>query len=269
MTSKAIQPGKGQDYWTAALLTAHVLALFAGFTILAEVFSFPEVLRLPAEARLAQFSAAAHIIIPTYWMLAMTGFSQILIAVLVGQSFSAEVRTLAMLSLIFGVLTGFGQALGFGRWAILVPWLAERMADPATSAAGREMLSLIEGSFNRYAGMLVGEHLSNIAWGFWLSFTGLAILKSNLFDRRLGFAMLLLGPVLWVLASEQLGYSSPVLGLLTDFGFPLLALIHFGLAWQFIRRKGEDKAPDLGVVAGGVGVLLYAGMIWPVISGQV
>lgn len=259
---------KTSDYWTGFLLVAHILVLFTGFTLLAQIFDFPEVLRLSAEERLARFAAASSMIIPTYWALAMTGFSQILISVLLAQSLSRETPRLAQLSLVSGVVTGFGQAMGFGRWAILVPWLAERMADPATSTTGRETIALLEGAFNRYAGMLVGEHLSNIAWGLWLAFTGLAILQGRGFDRRLGAAMVILSPLMWLLASEQLGFASPVMTWLTDYGFPLLALIHFGLAWQLIRRSPDDEAGRLGVLAYAIGAVLYVAMIWPVLSGQ-
>jgi len=259
---------KTSDYWTAFLLVAHILVLFTGFTLLAQIFDFPEVLRLSADERLARFAAASSIIIPTYWALAMTGFSQILISVLLAQSLRGGAPKLAQLSLVFGVVTGFGQAMGFGRWAILVPWLAERMADPTTSTTSRETIALLEGAFNRFAGMLVGEHLSNIAWGLWLAFTGLAILRARRLDRRLGGAMVILSPLMWLLASEQLGFASPVMTWLTDYGFPLLALIHFGLAWQLIRRPSDQEASDLGMLAYVIGAVLYAGMIWPVLTGQ-
>jgi hypothetical protein len=252
------------DRLTALVLVAHIAAMFAGFTILADVFQFPDVLRFPADERLALFRAHRDVIVPVYWMLAMTGFSQIFIAVLLKRDLAGNA---AMLGLVFGVVAGFGQAMGFGRWAVLAPWLAERMADPALSEAGRETVALIEGAFNRYAGMLVGEHLSNIAWGFWLFFTGVAIRAGGVFDRRVGAAMMWLSPLFGVLAAEQLGLEGPILGILTDFGFPLLALIHFGLAWQLLRRKDGGPAPRLGIGAAAAGAALYAAMVWPAVAG--
>lgn len=257
---------KRHDRWTAFLLAGHILLLFAGFTILAAAFEFPDVLRLPAAERLALFQAGRTLIVPTYWMLAMTGITQVLLSVLLYRTLGAA-GTAGLLALVFGVLTGFGQAMGFGRWAILVPWLAERMADPVTTEAGREAIALIEGAFNRYAGMLIGEHLSNICWGFWLFFTGLAVRRGGLLDERIGRAMMVLSPLMWVLAAEQLGFEGPVLSLLTDFGFPLLALIHFGLAWQILRRPQGGAAAPLGAVAAIVGIALYVGMVWPAVAG--
>ncbi|MBX3487807.1 DUF4386 family protein [Parvibaculum sp.] len=258
---------KTHDRWTALLLAGHIVLLFAGFTILAAVFDFPEVLRLPAPERLALFQDGQSVIMPTYWMLAMTGITQVLLTVLLWRTLGPAAGTAATLALVFGILTGFGQAMGFGRWAILIPWLAERMADPSTTEAGHEAIALMEGAFNRYAGMLVGEHLSNICWGFWLFFTGLTVRRSGVLDARIGRAMMALSPLMFILAAEQLGFEGPILGLLTDFGFPLLALVHFALAWQILRRPEGAAAQPLGIGAGVAGVVLYVAMIWPAIAG--
>tara|TARA_R110002074_G_scaffold315972_1_gene486396 strand:- start:2198 stop:3037 length:840 start_codon:yes stop_codon:yes gene_type:complete len=261
----ALTPSGLGDQLTALLLFAHIAAMFAGFTLLADVFQFPDVLRYPAAERLALFRAHQSEIVPVYWMLAMTGFSQVLISVMLTPRLGAAGRDAARLALVFGVIAGFGQAMGFGRWAILVPWLAEQMADPSLSDAGREAVGLIEGAFNRYAGMLVGEHLSNIAWGFWLFFTGVAVRQGGLFDRRVGGAMMWLSPLFGLLAAEQLGLEGEILGVLTDFGFPVLALLHFALAAQLLWRNADTAAKPLGWFAGIVGAGLYAAMVWPVV----
>tara|TARA_R110000868_G_scaffold27716_2_gene104846 strand:- start:1065 stop:1886 length:822 start_codon:yes stop_codon:yes gene_type:complete len=271
-SSLTAPPSRLGDRLTAFILIAHIAAMFAGFTLLADVFQFPDVLRYPAAERLALFRAHQSEIVPVYWMLAMTGFSQVLISVLltprlVEGGLGANGRDAARLALVFGVVAGFGQAMGYGRWAILVPWLAEQMADPTLSDAGREAVGLIEGAFNRYAGMLVGEHLSNIAWGFWLFFTGVAARQGGMFDRRVGTAMMMLSPLFALLAAEQMGFEGEILGVLTDFGFPVLALLHFALAAQLLRRKAGAAARPLGWLAAIVGVGLYAAMVWPVVAG--
>ena len=263
----ASAPSRLGDRLTAFILVAHIAAMFTGFTLLADVFEFPDVLRYPAAERLALFRAPQREIVPISWMLAMTGFSQVLIAVLLTPRLGAAGRDAARLALVFGVIAGFGQAMGFGRWAILVPWLAEQMADPALSDAGREAIGLIEGAFNRYAGMLVGEHLSNIAWGFWLFFTGVAVRQGGLFDRRVGGAMMWLSPLFGLLAAEQLGFKGAILGVLTDFGFPVLALLHFAMAAQLLRREAGKAARPLGWMSAVIGLVLYAAMVWPVVAG--
>ncbi len=126
-----------------------------------------------------------------------------------------------------------------------MPYLAEQMADPTISAFAKEMIGLIEGSFNRYAGMLVDEHLSNLAMGFWLFFVGLGIRKSGVLDRRLGTMAVVLSPILFILAVEHMGYAESALALITTFGLPLLAILQFGLAWSLIQRNGLASAPKI------------------------
>lgn len=86
MTGSMTTPGGQVHRWTAALIVVHLVALFAGFTVLAAVFQFPEVLRLPAVERLALFRREQAVVQPTYWLLALTGLSQVAIAVLVDWS---------------------------------------------------------------------------------------------------------------------------------------------------------------------------------------
>ncbi len=251
-------------YLTAALfLVLHIVLLFGGFTLLAIEFQFPDVLRLPTEERLALFRDNQPVIVATYWGLTMSGFTQVFAAVFLSLALRPYRGGLVTLVLIFGTITGIGQAMGFGRWAILMPYLAERKADPTISEGAKEMIGLIEGSFNRYAGMLVGEHLSNISMGFWLFFTGLAVRKSGVLDARLGTMAVLVSPLLFVLAAEQMGYAESTLSHITNYGLPLLAILHFGLAWQLVRRRGLTPAPQLGLGFAAVATILYAAMAAP------
>lgn len=266
MVNSTLPRERNFDRLLALLLVADIVAMFAGFTVLADAFHFPQILRASADERLALFRAHRASIVPTYWMLAMTGIALVFISVLLARSLGPKAGSASRLVLAFGVVAGFAQATGFGRWAILVPWLADRMADPSLSDTGRETIALIEGAFNRYAGMLIGEHLGNICWGFWLFFTGMAIRRSGAVDRRIGSAAMLLSPLFGLLAAEQLGFDGAILGLLTDFGFPLLALIHFALAWQLVRRHDDAPAPPLGLPSALTGTVLYAAMIWPALG---
>ena len=253
----------------AAISFLHVAMMFAGFTILADSFNFPDILRDPAVVRLALFAADQTLIQGTYWMLAMTGITQILFTVLFVQSFpqnrSPGLSTLLMLTLIFGVLTGFGQAMGFGRWAILIPYLADQLLNGGADAA---TIALLEGAFNRYAGMLVGEHLSNIAWGIFFISAALAVLVSTTFDRRIAIIGIIGTPLFFVLAAEQLGLDGPILPLITDFGFPVLAIWHFAIAWSALRfDRAEWTGPRLGAGFWVMMAIVYGAMIWPAIAG--
>ncbi|MCP4380995.1 MAG: DUF4386 domain-containing protein [Hyphomicrobiales bacterium] len=250
------------DRATAILLVLHIVAMFGGFMVLGPAFEFPDVLRYPAEERFTIFSENQSVIRPTYWVLTMTGMTQILISVLLYHVVRAQSQTVATLSLVFGTLAGFCQALGFGRWVILIPYFVAEAADPEKA----QMAAMLEGAFNHYAGMLVGEHLANICWGVWLASICVAFLKATNINRSLAWFGVALSPFLFLLAGEQIGVSGDVLDPLVDFGFPLLAVWHILLAVQLWRRNGAIGFAAMGRGAWITGGVLAAGMIAPALA---
>lgn len=256
--------------FAAFFLVLHIVILFSGLSVLPVLdgaFQFPDVLRLPALERLALFPDHQDTILPAYWALTLSGFTQVFAATFLALALRPYTGVLTTLALVLGTVAGLALVLGFGRWAVLMPYLAEQMADPNISDGARDIIGLIEGSFNGYAGLLVGEHLSYIAMGFWLLLAGLGIRRSGVLDARLGLLAIVSSPVLFLLAAEQLGYASNVLTLITDFGLPLLAIIHLGLAWQLVRRKNLEPAPELGAGFVVVAVVAYGAMVAPMFVG--
>jgi hypothetical protein len=250
------------DRATAVVLILHIVAMFAGFAVLGAVFEFPEVLRYPAPERFAIFAENEAIIRPTYWVLTMTGITQILISVLLYHVVRAQSQTAATLSLIFGTLAGFCQALGFGRWVILIPYFVTETAFPEKA----QMAAMLEGAFNHYAGMLVGEHLANICWGVWLASICVVFLRGTNISRALAGFGLALSPLLFLLAGEQIGVSGDVLDPLVDFGFPLLAVWHILLAVQLWHRNGAEEFAGMGRAAWVSGGALAAALIAPALA---
>lgn len=139
--------------WVALL---HVALISAGFLILAASFQFPEILRESAQTRLALFTQSQGTIVPAYYMMGMTGLTQIALAVLLHRAFAAPQSALLLLALVAGVLGGAFQAMGFLRWPIAIPYLAQAMAH-ATTPEAQATVALLEGTLNRYAGMVVGS----------------------------------------------------------------------------------------------------------------
>lgn len=204
----------------AATILVHVLVLYAAFALLAAVFQFPDVLRRSAAERLEMFQQAAALVRPTYWVLALTGFTQIAMAVFLFQSLRERGRTLPLFGLLFGVLAGVLQTLGFIRWVILIPYLARAMSDPRVPAETRQAITLVEGSFNRYAGMAVGEHVANLCLCLWTLSLALVMRRTPLFDRRLGTVGLILAATAFALALEPLELGTRALGRVVDVAFP-------------------------------------------------
>jgi hypothetical protein len=229
----------------AALVIVHILALIASFGVLGAAFEFPEVLRLSAADRLALYRANQGVIQPTYWVLAMTGFTQVAMAVLLCRSFERTTSPLLQLALVFGVLCGLLQMAGFIRWAILIPYLAELMVDADAQEAAT--LAIIEGVFNRYAGMALGEHAANVCLGVWTFGVGFSMRSSKLFDRRLAGWGMVLGVAAGILALEQLGIWPDLLGIVLDLVFPLWAVWLFAVAASLLRADPETgEGPALG-----------------------
>ena len=259
MTPPSLVP----QYRGAAIsIVAHVLALLAGFTLLSIAFEFPDILRQPAPYRLELYLRNQSTIQPAYWMLAMTGFTQMAMTIFLYRSFRDRDSAVLSFALVFGVLTGVFQTMGFIRWAILTPYLAAQMADPAASATTREAVALVEGAFNRYAGMALGEHTANICLGLWTGLLGIAMARAPLVDRRLAMGGVFVAPLAFVLALEQLGISGWLLEAVTLFGFPLWAVWLVLVAVSLLRTDGMSSLPPAmtwrTVLAGG---LLYCAMV--------
>jgi hypothetical protein len=252
----------------AVSIFLHVIALVVGFSVLAAVFRFPEVLRVTSFDRLSLYAARQSIVQPTYWVLAMTGFTQIAIAVFIHRSFRDRDASVLKFALIFGILAGILQTLGFIRWAILIPYLAERMSAPGITQTTRETIALIEGAFNRYAGMAIGEHTANICVGLWTLLLGVGMLRRPLFDRRLGWAGIVIGALAVTLALEQLGVAPALFGFVIDFGFPLWAvwLVVLGVSLLCTRHQ-QGQGPSLTWRTLVWSAALYVVLVLPSLTG--
>lgn len=242
-----------------AVAIIHVALLTAGFFALAPAFGFPDVLRAPAADRLTAFRAEQATIVAAYYAMALSGLTQVALAILAHRSLNARDTTLALGALVAGVLGGAWQAMGFIRWAITVPYLAEAMAGAQGSTA--ETVALMEGLLNRYAGMAVGEHLGFLGQGFWTLLFACAALASRLMPVLLGAVGAAFGVAFLIASLEQLGGPFAVFGQITT---PLTAawfawLLMSGVA---LARAGKsDKAP-FGALSLAALAILMGGLVW-------
>jgi hypothetical protein len=163
------------------------------------------------------------------------------------------------------VLGGAFQLMGFMRWPIAVPYLAEQMA-AATNDDVRSMVALLEGLLNRYAGMVLGEHLGFLGQGFWTLLISAAMLRGPLFAWPYGVVGLVLGGLIIVSAMEQLGGPFEAIGFLSA---PVSAA---WLGWLLMcgvslaRTNTQGQGPKFFVVSAVALVLVMAALVAPALG---
>ena len=104
---------------TGNLLIAVPLVFTAIFTALQVSFKYPAILRQDTAYILERFQPGGPSLVALWYGMFLSALAFIPIAVLVAQVWSED-RAVQRFSLVFGVLAGLVQALGFLRWVILV-----------------------------------------------------------------------------------------------------------------------------------------------------
>jgi hypothetical protein len=179
-------------------IIAMSVASALGFVVLSIAFDFPAILREPGERVLEKYIENTSTIRPTYWMLAMTGLALVCIAAELGRVLSPYSPGPARLVGVSGAATGVFWALGYMRWPITVPYLADlyKTGDKTRAA---ELYGLI----NRYAGMTVGEHLGFIMMGVFAIALATALRDASIGPKWFFPVGIFAGILIAVTAAEQ------------------------------------------------------------------
>ena len=201
---------KKNDYtFTATLIIAQVFVSLVAFLVLMSVFQFPDILRENSAVRLALFLKNQDVVIPMYYLLALTGIMNVMIASLIFYLFEKKSSVL-VLALVFGVLTGIFQTIGFIRWPFLIPYLAN------LQGTSSELIPILEGAFNRYAGMAIGENLGFLMQGLWTVCLSIVFLQNKYVSDILSKYGIGIGILTVIMAFETFGGSFSFLGELTN-----------------------------------------------------
>lgn len=165
-TSDAATDTTGALRWTGAWLALSGVLSLLGYLILGTQFGWPDVLDQPGataldafvEAETAArigftvFTASSLVLIP-----AALGFQQALAPVgLAGRTFAA-----------FGVLAAFAQVLGWIRWPLAVPTLADSWQAAEGDEVARASVAASYEVLNAYGGGALGEHLGWLLQAVW------------------------------------------------------------------------------------------------------
>jgi hypothetical protein len=217
------------------------------FTLLQQLFEYPNILRQPTADVLAKFAAGGTPLVAVWYALTLTAVGFIALVVLVHRVLAErETPTLLWLGTVFGVIAGVAQTLGFLRWPFLVPHLAQSYLAPGASEAQRAAAGMVFEGFHRYAGMAVGEHLGYLSTSLWTLLIAIVILRTGLLPRWLGMSGAVLAVGIAAGLAEPAGWELG--GTINTFSYLVWALwlIAFGVT---LLVRQEKPAPQLAPVA--------------------
>jgi hypothetical protein len=209
------------------------IASALGFVILSIAFDFPAILREPGGVVLEKYIENMSTIRPTYWMLGMTGLVLICVASELGRILSPYAPGPARLAAVSGVATGVFWSLGYTRWPIAMPYLAE-MYQTGDKTSAVELYGLL----NRYAGMTVGEHLGFIMMGVFAIATAIALRKAGIGPKWFYPVGIFAGVLIAVTAAEQYN-GSELLGAVNGAANSIWFIWLIAIGVVLIRRSGN------------------------------
>jgi Domain of unknown function (DUF4386) len=163
----------------SAFLILLPIAFNASFFLLARLFDYPDILRRPTEDILSRFQAGGIRLKLVWYGFMLTAILLAPLAILMGQVLARDSLAVVPTATIVGVLAAVVQFLGLARRPFLVPALARRYHDPASSQATRDATIVVFESFHRYLGVAIGECLGYLFTGAWTVLVGVAMLQSS------------------------------------------------------------------------------------------
>jgi Domain of unknown function (DUF4386) len=188
-----------------ALLIILPLAFNLFFFLLARRFDYPNILRSPTEDVLSRFIAGGFSLKLLWYGFMLTAVLLAPLAVLLGQVLGRDGLAIVPTAIVVGVLAAVVQFFGLARWPFLVPTLARKYDDPASSAATREATVVVFESFHIYLGVAIGECLGYLLTGAWTVLVGIAMLQSSAFAAWLAWPGIAIGLSLVVGSLEFVG----------------------------------------------------------------
>ncbi|HSF98910.1 MAG TPA: DUF4386 domain-containing protein [Ornithinibacter sp.] len=167
---------------TGLLLVASAVLSLAGYLVLGTQFGWPAVLDEPGTTALDAFVAEQAWVRFGFYLFLLS--SLVLIPAAIGLHDLLERGSPAAVSVAaFGILGAFAQMLGWVRWPIAVPGLADSWTDPTATATEREATAAAYDVLNGYAGGALGEHLGWLLQGIWAVGLAVLLLRSGRLPR--------------------------------------------------------------------------------------
>ncbi|WP_380163646.1 DUF4386 domain-containing protein [Jannaschia sp. R86511] len=197
---------------TGGLLVGSAVLSLVGYAVLGTRFGWPAVLDEPGTVALDRFAAAEQWVRAGFYVFLLSSLLLVPGAVALQDGLTRG-QTAARALTAFGVLGAFAQMLGWVRWPLAVPGLAERWSDPAASEAERAATAAAYDVLNGYAGGALGEHLGWLLQGVWAVGVALFVLRAQGLPRWFARLGVLLAGVWAVLVPVATAFDLPTLEL--------------------------------------------------------
>lgn len=236
---------------TGVLLVASGVLGIGGYAVLGTTFGWPAVLDEPGTSALDAFADAQAWVRVGFYLFLLS--SLVLIPAAIGLSDDLAPDSTAGRSVAaFGVLGAFAQLLGWVRWPIAVPGLADAWTDPAATATQREATAAAYDVLNGYAGGALGEHLGWLLQGVWAVAVAVLLLRTGRVPRWFAVVGLALagGWALTVPPATAIGLETLELGGLTVYSLWYLWLVALG-ALLVRRPRGGGGQEGRGTAGRG------------------
>jgi hypothetical protein len=178
---------------TGILLIAAAVLAAVGAGWLSVAFAWPDILDAPGDQAIPAFTDAASAIRTAFSLMLPSSLLLIPAAIYLEQVTGGPATPAVRTVTAFGVLGAFAQILGWVRWPVTMPHLADAYAaasDTAPVTASYEVL-------NRYAGGALGEHLGWLFQGLWAVGLALLLLRVAAIPRWYSLLGLILS-LLWL-----------------------------------------------------------------------
>lgn len=195
---------------TGALLVGSAILSLVGYAILGTQFGWPAVLDEPGTVALDRFVEAERWVRAGFYVFLLSSLLLVPAAFAIEDGLTrgqAAARTITA----FGVLGAFAQTLGWVRWPLAVPNLADRWTDPSASQVDLAATAATYDLLNGYAGGAVGEHLGWLLQGVWAVGVSLFVLNARGLPRWFALLGVVLSAVWAVLIPVATAFGLPTL----------------------------------------------------------
>lgn len=176
-------------------LLASALLSVLGYVILGSQFGWPDVLDQPGTTALDAFVAAETAARIGFTVFVFSSLALIPAAVAVGELMRAW-GSLATTLVAFGALAGFAQVLGWVRWPLVLPGLADAWVAAEGDRVERTALASSYDLLNAYGGGALGEHLGWLLQAIWAVGVAVWLVRARVTARWFAWTGLVLS-VVW------------------------------------------------------------------------